>query len=159
MGGLACSSPPSPPPSDASLVAEFQSRRSDYERLLSMFREDSALGRVAYDFTRSASFFSGAPLRPSGPLTEGRLREYRQLFDRLSLPGGIEGYDSKHVVYFWRYSEGMGAGLGGSSQGFAYSDSLPPEKPSATGCAKPDDDCWQFRPIGAGWFILEERHN
>ena len=73
IGGLACSSPP-PRPSDASLVAEFKSRRSDYEHLLSMFREDSALGRVASDFTRSANFFSGTPLRPTDPPTEGRLK-------------------------------------------------------------------------------------
>ena len=124
-----------------------------------MFREDSGIGRVAYDFTRPANFFSGTPLRPSAPPTGERLVEYRRLFDRLSLSGGIEGYDGKHVVYFWRYSEGMGAGLGGSSKGLAYSDSLPPDKPSAAGCAKPSDDCWQFRPIGAGWFVLEERHN
>ena len=152
---LACSSPPS----DAALTTEFHNRRADYVRLLRMFREDSGLGRVAYDFTRPANFFSGAPLRSSSSLSPTRLREYQRLFDRLELPGGIEGYDNKHVVYFWRYAEGMGAGLGGSSKGFAYSDSLPSATPSAVGCEKPENDCWQFRPISDGWFVLEERHN
>jgi hypothetical protein len=149
----------SPPPNDATLVTEFQAHRPDYERLLGMFREDSGVGRIAYDFTRPANFFSGAPLRSASILPAERLNQYHRLFDRLTLPGGIEGYDAKHVVYFWRYAEGMGAGLGGSSNGFAYSDSLPPNTPSAVGCQAPQSECWQFRPIADGWFVLEERHN
>lgn len=146
-------------PPDNVLISEFRDHRADYQRLLNMFREDTALGRVAYDFTRPANFFSGGRRAASPPLTEARWRDYRRLFDRLSLTGGIEGYDSKHVIYFWRYSRGMGAGLGGSSKGFAFSDSLPADRPSAAGCEAPTSDCWQFRPISGGWFVLEERHN
>jgi hypothetical protein len=146
-------------PADSVLVSEFYGRRADYERLLTMFREDSALGRVADDFTRPANFFSGGPVPSSPPLTDVRWHDYRRLFDRLSLTGGIEGYDTKHVIYFWRYARGMGAGLGGSSKGFAFSDSLPSGRVSAIGCETPKSDCWQFRPISGGWFVLEEQHN
>src|SRR5436309_1168150 len=104
---VACGSPPS----DEALLAEFQAHRLDYEHLRGMFLNDSAVGRVAYDFTRPANFFSGKPRPPSSPVSVARLAEYRRLFDRLSLTAGIEGYDAKHVIYFWRYTEGMGAGL------------------------------------------------
>jgi hypothetical protein len=152
---LACSSPPS----DQALRDEFRENRRDYERLLQMFLEDKSLGRVAYDFTRSASFFSGKPITTSTTIPQARLDEYRRLFDRLSLSGGIEGYDEKEDVYFWRYSSGMGAGLGGSGKGFAFSRRLSSDKPSKVGCGKPREDCWQFRPIDSGWFILDEAHN
>ena len=124
-----------------------------------MFRADSGLGRVASTFTRPANFFSGGEAPAGPPVTAARLAEYRRLFDRLSLTGGIEGYDHKRVIYFWRYAAGGGAGLGGSGKGLAYSDSLPPDKSAASGCARPREDCWQFRPISDGWFVLEERHN
>jgi hypothetical protein len=72
----------------------------------------------------------------------------------------VEGYDRTRVIYFWRYTEGMGAGLGSAGKGLAWSDSLPPGRPAAAGCATPRDECWRFRPIeGPSWFILEERHN
>jgi hypothetical protein len=146
-------------PSDQELVAEFRAHRAEYDTLVTMFRADSDLGRIAYTFTRPANFFSGAPLPSSAPLTTERWNHYRRLFDRLSLDDGIEGYDRKHLMYFWRYGEGMGAGLGGASKGLAFSDSMPADRAVDHGCTAPRDDCWRFRPIGAGWFILEEHHN
>lgn len=41
-------------PSAATLLNTFQSQRADFERLLQMFRRNTPLGRVAYDFTRPA---------------------------------------------------------------------------------------------------------
>jgi hypothetical protein len=155
VGIVGCGSPPS----DEDLVSEFRSRRADYEALTVMFRADSGLGRVAESFTRPANFFSGAKLPRAAPVGPDRLVAYRHLFRRLSLDAGVEGYDRKRVIYFWRYTEGMGAGLGGASKGIAWSDSLQPGRPAAEGCATPSDDCWQFRPIGGPWFILEERNN
>lgn len=152
---LGCNSPPS----DQALIAEFRDRRADYNTLLSMFRADSSLGRIAYDFTRPANFFSRSGAPESAPVTSTRLAQYREIFDRLSLTAGVEGYDQKHIVYFWRYTEGMGAGPGGASKGFAYSDSLPADRATAEGCVTRRDDCWQLRPIGGGWFVIEEHHN
>jgi hypothetical protein len=147
------------PPSDDTLIAEFHARRADYDTLLTMFRADSGLGRVAYDFTRPANFFSGAPIPGRREASAQRLAAYRKLFTQLSLRGGIEGYDQKHIITFWRYGSGMGAGLGGTGKGLAFSDSLPPDTPAAFGCATPEDNCWRFRPIGSGWFVLNERSN
>ena len=155
---VACSGDTSPP-SDAQLIQEFQKNRPEYERLLKMFREDRALGRVAPTFTRPANFFSGAPLSSSPDITATRLKEYRDLFRRLSLEAGIEGYDDKHVIEFLRYGEGFGAGLGGSGKGIAFSDSLPPDQPAEFGCETPTSNCWRYLPIGAGWFVFTERHN
>lgn len=146
-------------PSDPELVAEFRAHRAQYDTLLAMFRADSGLGRVGDGFTRPADFFSGSSQPDSPPVTAERLARYRRLFDRLSLPDGIEGYDKKRVIYFWRWGSGGGAGLGGQGKGLAFSDSLPPDRPAAFGCERPRVSCWRFRPIDGGWFILEERHN
>lgn len=148
--------PPHTAPSDQSLAAELRLRHADYDSLLRMFVADSGFGRVAYDFTRPANFFSGTRQADTTPMTASKLATYRSLFDRLSLTGGIEGYDEKHVIYFWRYTSGLV--MQGSGKGLAYSDSLPRDKSIADGCSKPVRDCWQFRPIGAGWFIVHE-HN
>jgi hypothetical protein len=147
------------PPTDQQLRAEFRARRADYDTLLAMFHADSGVGRVADGWTRPANFFSGAPQSAAAGLAEERFAQYRRFFDRLSLKGGIEGYDRKHIINFWRYGSGMGAGLGGTGKGLAFSDSLPPDKPAAFGCTSPQDDCWRYRPIEAGWFVFEERHN
>jgi len=148
--------PPNTPPTDQSLVDELHGRQVDYDSLLHMFVADRGFGRVAYDFTRRANFFSGTPQADTTPMTAAKLDKYRKLFDRLSLTAGIEGYDQKHVIFFWRYASGL---LNrGTAKGLAYSDSMPRDKSSADGCSKPMQECWQFRPIGAGWFIVEE-HN
>ena len=147
------------PPSDEELVAELRAHRAEYDTLLAMFRADSNLGRVGDGFARPANFFSGAPQPASPAVTAERLASYRRLFNRLSLPDGIEGYDQKRVIYFWRWGSGGGAGLGGRGKGLAFSDSLPPDRPAAFGCEGPRDSCWRFRPIEGGWFTLEEHHN
>ena len=156
---LGCGRAAHNPPEDKALIAALRNNRAMYDTLLAMFRADSGLGRVASTFTRPANFFSGGRTPAGPPVTADRLAEYRRLFDRLSLIGGLEGYDQKRVIYFWRYAAGWGAGLGGSSKGLAYSDSLPTDKPAVSGCATPREDCWQFRPISDGWFVLEQRHN
>lgn len=156
---LGCGHAAPSPPDDEALISDLRNNRAVYDTLLVMFHADSALGRVASTFTRPANFFSGGSVPAGPPVTADRLAEYRRLFDRLSLIGGIEGYDRKRVIFFWRYAAGGGAGLGGSSKGLAYSDSLAPDKPASSGCTTPRDDCWKFRPIADGWFVLEERHN
>lgn len=147
------------PPSDRELVAEFRAHRAEYDTLLAMFRADSVLGRVGDGFTREANFYSGGSPPASPPVTAERLATYRRLFQRLSLPDGVEGYDQKRVIYFWRWGSGGGAGLGGQGKGLVFSDSLPSDRPAAFGCAGPRDSCSRLRPIENGWFILEERHN
>jgi hypothetical protein len=151
--------PPVKAPSDQSLASELRLSHADYDSLLRMFVADSGFGRVAYDFTRPANFFSGTRQADTTPMTASKLAAYRSLFDRLSLTGGIEGYDQKHVIYFWRYTSGFGAGLGGSGKGLAYSDSLPIDRPSRFGCTKSGGDCTEFRPIGNRWFILDDHNN
>jgi hypothetical protein len=147
------------PPSDAELIKEFHEHRAEYQRLLTMFREDRGLGRIAPTFTRPANFFSGAPLPTSPDISGARLEEYRALFRRLSLEAGVEGYDDKRIIEFLRYGEGFGAGLGGSGKGLAFSDSLPPDQPATFGCETPESNCWRYQPIGEGWFIFTQRHN
>lgn len=110
-------------PTDAVLLKNFQTHRAEFEELRTMFAKDQRLGRVAPTFTRSASFFSGAPL-PEGPdLSEARLKQYRELFRRTGLSAGIEGYDNKEYILFHASSRGLS--VSGSSKGYSYMLSPP----------------------------------
>lgn len=87
-------------PSDASLIGNFQSHKAEFNRLLQMFLADKDLGRVAYNFTR--------PENPQAiGVTGDRLKAYRELFDKLGLSAGIEGYGKKNVVLFHASTSGL----------------------------------------------------
>lgn len=103
-------------PSDQALLSQFQSHRSEFNHLLQMFVADKELGRVAYNFTR--------PANPAEiGISEQRLQEYKQLFDKLGLTAGIEGYDEKEVIWFIASTQGLG--VSGSAKGFTYLEKPP----------------------------------
>ncbi len=105
-------------PSAATLLTNFQNQRADFERLLQMFREDTPLGRVAYDFTRPADI-NAAPV----DVPAARLDAYRALFTQLNLSAGIEGYGEKHTVWFIASTQGLS--ISGSAKGYAYAAQRP----------------------------------
>ena len=110
-------------PSDATLIENFRMHREEFEQLRTMFLADRKLGRIAPTFTRSASFFSGAP-EPEGPQgTENRLMHYRELFRQTGLNAGIEGYDDKQQILFHASTRGLS--ISGSTKGYAYQISQP----------------------------------
>jgi hypothetical protein len=98
-------------PADEALLSNFRSHRADFERLLQMFLADKGLGRVAPDFTR-----------PDAPQSVGvapeRISEYRNLFKKLGLTAGIEGYEEKDHVWF--HASTYGLAVTGSSKGYAH---------------------------------------
>jgi len=100
------------------MIANFQNNKADFERLLQLFRNDSQLGRVAYDFTRPAGVTS-----PTADVPQERLDEYRALFTKLNLEAGIEGYGNKRIVYFIASTQGLS--ISGSAKGYVYSDDRP----------------------------------
>ncbi len=126
IAGFGCG--PSKLPSDQSLIQRFETRRDSFEKLLEMFKSDRSLGRVAYDFTRTASFFErceGADAWNGKEIevSNSRLREYRSLFSELELSAGIEGYCQKDFVTFIGATQGLS--ISGSSKGFAYIEKPP----------------------------------
>jgi hypothetical protein len=143
LSSLSCSSKH---PSDASMAANFQSHKTEFEELLQMFKGDKGLGRVAYDFTR-----------PANPGEVGvspqRLVEYRRLFDRLKLSAGVEGYGDKDQVWFIASTQGLS--VSGSSKGFAYLTKPPSlQVVELDGYRSADGKSFQaFRHIEGNWYL------
>ena len=110
-------------PKDAILIDNFNVHRAEFEELLQMFQADRSLGRVGDGFTRTASFFEEC----TGPnawngkeieVTKERLAAYEQLFIKLGLRQGIEGYCEKSVVTFIASTKGLS--VTGTAKGYAY---------------------------------------
>lgn len=105
-------------PTAQQLIVNFRNNQADFERLLLLFKSDNQLGRVAYDFTRSASFTT-----TTADVPPERLNTYRALFTRLHLEAGIEGYGDKRTVYFIASTQGLS--VSGSAKGYVYSIDRP----------------------------------
>ena len=136
-------------PTDAQLLDRFSLERATFESLLSMFREDRSLGRVAPDFTR-----------PDDPATVGvsaqRVSEYRRLCKALGLQSGIEGYDGKSTIWFNASSTGLA--VTGSGKGYAYVASAPDlVVPSLDAFEPPDAQSFTaYRHIEGNWYLYLE---
>jgi hypothetical protein len=136
-------------PTDDTLLANFQSHKTEFNQLLQMFFADKGLGRVAKEFTR--------PANPADvKVTAERLSEYRQLFNKLDLRAGIEGYGQKDVITFYASTQGLA--VSGSSKGFAYLKDPPKllvEK--LDGYRSPDGKSFTaFRHIEGNWYLFLE---
>lgn len=117
-------------PKDTQLIQNFQEHKAAFNQLVQMFQADKSLGRVAFDFTRTANFFekcegSNAWNGKEIEVSNERLDEYRKSFKILGLSAGIEGYCEKKEIVLIASTEGT-AISGGSSKGYAFLKA-PPE--------------------------------
>ena len=103
-------------PSSATLIQQWRDHRKEFDETLQMFLADTALGRVAPDFTR-----------PEDPTTIGvrpeRIARYRQLLRSAGVASGIEGYAPKNMVWY-RVSD-RGLSISGSSKGIIWRSETP----------------------------------
>ena len=108
-------------PKDSELIANFQNHKDEFNQLLRIFEEDESLGRVANDFTRRNFYEKAFPKNWDGKeieASEERLYKYRNLFRKLNLSAGIEGYGEKNLIVFHASTQGLS--VTGSSKGYAY---------------------------------------
>jgi hypothetical protein len=100
-----------PHKSDEELIANFQARHTEFNRLLEMVMSDRGLHRVDDNWTD-----------PKDPQTIGisreRIEEYRDLFARLEIPRGFSANQEVGVVEFISSSQGLS--VSGSSKSYAY---------------------------------------
>jgi hypothetical protein len=105
-----------PHKSDEELIANFQSHKAEFNRMLQMINEDKDLARVDYDWTS-----------PENPRTVGisqeRIDEYRSLFRRAGVPRGFSAFQSKDSIEFIASSQGLA--VSGSSKGYLYAKEPP----------------------------------
>ena len=97
-------------PSDAVLLQRFNQNEADFERLLTMLREDRQLQRVDDNWTR-----------PSDPNSIGvspeRIAEYRRLFAKLGIPRGFYAFHDPERFTF--LASTFGLSVSGSAKGYA----------------------------------------
>lgn len=106
-------------PTDAALDKEFRQREADLELLVKMARVDYRVVRIASDFTWLDNN-AGWP-RPESELgfSQERWQEYRSLFKKLNLDGGILQETQGEIIYLISAKKGMVTN--GTLKGYAYS--------------------------------------
>ena len=146
-------------PSDSTLTHRFQQNQKDFETIVAMSNEDARLIRIAPTFTRLDDDWSWPRPQAKWGLTPKRWDEYRGLFTKIGLSGGM--YRSQHgkQLFLVAYSSGMmGRGV---SLGYAYcGESIPGNPDSLPPCMDHkesyDGDKYRYQKIAANWSIFEE---
>ena len=101
-------------PSDAVLEQRLRSHQADFDNLVRMFVEDSDIVQI----THKNVFFDNSPVRN---LPQGRLDEYRSLFQTLQLEGGIKR-ERGHLLLI---ASTKGTVIPNSGKTYLYSDTEP----------------------------------
>lgn len=99
--------------SDKHLIDNYYKYKTDFNNIVNMFTDDKGLGRVGDGFTRPSDI-------KTIDLTQKRIDQYHQIFDRLNIPDGIEGYDEKDII--WLHVSSYGLSISGWSKGYVYSN-------------------------------------
>lgn len=94
---------------EAAMLRQFEKKKSGFNALLQMFRDDSRAQRIAMDW-----------MKPEGELSPQRHDEYRKLFAATGVWEGIEGFSRKQPYHFICVSKGLL--MAGHCAGIAYSE-------------------------------------
>jgi len=141
---------------DAQLSERFAQRRADFEKLIVMAQADDLLVRIAPDFTWTTT--SMAWPRPDSQLgfTLERWNAYRRLFQNLGLEAGImRPSDHPNAIYLIAQTKGLVTG--GSSKGYAYSDTpLEPLCQSLDQGKARTQSRICFKPLNGKWYLYLE---
>lgn len=134
-----------PHQSDAAMLAQFAKVRPALEELVVMIRQDSAIQRLAPDFTRP----DPAPIPPE------RLADYRQRLQRAGVAHGFSHYgDTIEFIVSTR-----GLAISGSGKSFVHAAHADADATvvdgdlDAAADALPDKDVLLQRPISDQWWL------
>lgn len=96
----------STPPSDEVLINNFRSNKSDFKRLIRMFKEDKKLEYVSLDM-----------ISPMEVIGEKRKKEYQRLFGKLNVKQ-MKSYNKQQSISMTAYSVGLS--ITGAAKGYKY---------------------------------------
>ena len=140
-------------PGDAVLEANFKQRESDLELLLAMSNADNKVVRISSDFTWLDN--NAAWPRPESKLgfSIERWDQYRTLFRKVGLEGGINREQSGEVIYFIFSSKGLVTH--GTVKGYAFSKKeLTPIVDSLDDVARfPKGQSVVFKKLKEHWYL------
>jgi hypothetical protein len=148
-------------PSDESLIAAFERDRTEFERLLTMVRQDSQLESIHDTWYRDQEGNNhNAPER--GLLSAERWAEYRRLIHALDLEGGVSQVvgvlhdDRYYAVYFERDCHGLFAsckGLAFVSHPLGKYEICRLDTNCRPLCAGADSEGTCYRRITGKWYV------
>jgi len=103
-------------PKDQTLLDNFKKHELDFEKLITMIRSDKKLRRVDDTWTDP-----GDP--QSIGISQERIREYRAMFSKMSIPRGFYAFHDSERFIFIASSHGLS--VSGSAKGYAYLEEKP----------------------------------
>jgi len=132
---------------DSRLRRAFFRNRDDFNKLLLMSEDDRQVIRIDFD---STIMKTSTGLQRNMGLSEARWREYRMLFRKLGITGGIERPQAfPNAVLF--YARCAGSAIDADCKGFAYLEK--PIFPVANSLDKPRlGDI--FEPLSPNWYLF-----
>ncbi|MBC7881657.1 MAG: hypothetical protein H7Y37_10025 [Anaerolineae bacterium] len=103
--------------SDRILEKVFYSQQPIFEELIVMFDDDSKIERISFD----TNYLVDDPNRPAADIgfTEARWNQYRNIFSKLKLKGGISRHVERHSIHL--IASVISYLIGGSGKGYVYS--------------------------------------
>lgn len=143
--------------SDEELIDKFKARRTDFEMLVEMANQDRRLVRIASDFTWLDDNLNWP--RPESDLgfSKDRWDQYRSLFVRLGLRGGLSRRtDLPQAIFLIAATKGIS--LGGSAKGYVYStEPLSPVLNSLDDVSAPmRDRVPVYKKLDDNWYLYYE---
>ncbi len=153
-------------PSDASLLRQFKSHRSDLERIVGMMDEDSGMSRIAPDFTWRQDSVAWPRPEADWGISQSRWNAYRELFRKAGVMAGtIRREKSSDIVFFvWTWGivpAGISVGYlhcGEPRNGYLHTEEpCVEQRDSGRGMhGKSTSYGYRYKTIEPGWYIYEE---
>jgi len=153
-------------PSDAELERQFNRRRPDLERLVTMMDEDWQMSRIAPNFTWRQDSVAWPRAESEWGISSQRWDEYRSIFVRADFKDGTTRREksSDIIVDVWSWGivpAGVGVGYlhcGTPRNGYAHTE--PPcieNQDSGTGLHGHSTSYgYRYKRIASDWYIYEE---
>jgi hypothetical protein len=142
--------------SDSRLETVFRKNQPDFDRLVAMSQQDTGFRVIASSFTHAYS--------PDGAaLSQDRWNEYRRLFSKLGISGGLAHSDSlKAAVFFLADGRGLFV-TNGLYKGYAYCETPPfPMVNSVDAMPRnlydKNGHAIAFKALGGNWYLYREEY-
>jgi hypothetical protein len=123
-------------------MADLEKNISKYEKLISMFREDSPISVVHPTW-----------INPKKVISENRWNDYKSIFLELGLDAGMRSWGGESI---WFISTAQGLVTGGSSKGYMYKPEIPKPLYSSLDTIPEDleSNVKGYRKINDNWYII-----
>ena len=144
-----------PLPSDASMEESFRKNKQDFMELVRIFNEDTNLRRIDYHWTHVVGVSQSSNETGDPGISEERWNEYRTLFRKLNLDGGINRDPFDGTMMFFAFSKGLA--VNGTLKGYYYSIKPIPCKVAQHDDLNKFEDGVYCKSIDENWYMYISR--